>query len=90
MEEAPAQTSSLYETSMKTEPGVPVTVGNLSYTVKEASDRIAQLFKNVGEMNNFARLVVLTGHGARQVNNPFLAAYNCGACCGREGGPNAS
>ena len=61
----------------------------MPYTVKEASDRIAQLFKNVGEMNNFARLVVLTGHGARQVNNPFLAAYNCGACCGREGGPNA-
>ena len=27
--------------------------------------------------------------GARCVNNPFLAAYNCGACCGREGGPNA-
>ena len=23
------------------------------------------------------------------MNNPFIAAYNCGACCGREGGPNA-
>ena len=59
------------------------------YTVKEGSDRLAQLLKNVGEMNNFGRLVIATGHGARSVNNPFLAAYNCGACCGREGGPNA-
>ena len=59
------------------------------YTPQEATDRLAQLFKNIGTMTHFARLVVLTGHGARSVNNPFLAAYNCGACCGREGGPNA-
>ena len=59
------------------------------YTAEEATTRLAQLFKNIGAKDNFARLVVVTGHGARQVNNPFLAAYNCGACCGREGGPNA-
>ena len=59
------------------------------YTADEAVARLGQLFKNVGATDNFARLVIGTGHGARSVNNPFLAAYNCGACCGREGGPNA-
>jgi len=59
------------------------------YTAEEATARLAQLFKNIGVMTNWARLVVATGHGARSVNNPFIAAYNCGACCGREGGPNA-
>ena len=59
------------------------------YTADEAVARLGQLFKNVGATDNFARIVVGMGHGARSVNNPFLAAYNCGACCGREGGPNA-
>ena len=45
------------------------------YTVEEASARLAQLFKNVGAQgasgqSDFARLVVATGHGARQVNSP--------------------
>lgn len=52
----------------------------------EASSRLAQVFKNIGvtKQNDFARLVMLTGHGARSVNNPLIAAY------GRdESGPNA-
>lgn len=61
------------------------------FNTEEFASRLAQLFKNVGATReqDFARLVTLTGHGARSVNNPYLAAYNCGACCGREGGPNA-
>lgn len=56
---------------------------------KPAADKLAQLLKNVGVSKRFARMIVVMGHGARSQNNPFLAAYNCGACCGREGGPNA-
>ena len=67
----------------------PVTDFEMPYTTEEATERLAQLYKNIGTKDNFARIIIVTGHGSRSINNPFLAAYNCGACCGREGGPNA-
>ena len=66
-----------------------VTDFDMPYNTEEATGRLAQLFKNIGSKTNFARLIIVAGHGSRSINNPFLAAYNCGACCGREGGPNA-
>ncbi len=38
---------------------------------------------------NFARLVVLTGHGANVVNNPHASGLHCGACGGYSGEVNA-
>lgn len=38
---------------------------------------------------NFARLVVVAGHGASSANNPFLSALQCGACGGHAGDVNA-
>lgn len=38
---------------------------------------------------NFARLVVLAGHGANVVNNPFASGLHCGACGGYSGEVNA-
>ena len=39
--------------------------------------------------NNFARLVVLAGHGATVINNPFASGLHCGACGGYSGEVNA-
>ncbi len=38
---------------------------------------------------NFARLVVLAGHGANVVNNPHASGLHCGACGGYPGEVNA-
>lgn len=39
--------------------------------------------------DNYARLVVLAGHGATVVNNPFASGLQCGACGGYSGDVNA-
>jgi len=37
----------------------------------------------------FARLVVFTGHASETSNNPFGSSLDCGACAGNPGGPSA-
>ena len=45
--------------------------------------------KNMGLTQRFGRLVLLCGHGASTVNNPYGSSLDCGACGGHAGDANA-
>jgi uncharacterized protein YbcC (UPF0753/DUF2309 family) len=49
----------------------------------------ATVLKAMSLTQEFARLVVLAGHGANVVNNPHASALHCGACGGYSGEVNA-
>jgi uncharacterized protein len=59
------------------------------FKVDERVSRVATVFENIGLTRQFAPLIAILGHGATTLNNPHASAYDCGACSGRKGGPNA-
>ena len=61
----------------------------LGFSLPEMADRIGGLLTNIGLTQNFAPVVVVVAHGSSSVNNPHFAAYDCGACSGKPGAPNA-
>ncbi|WP_049984893.1 DUF2309 domain-containing protein [Halobellus rufus] len=57
-------------------------------TFEERVEYAANAFELMG-WEEFARLVVFTGHASQTANNPFGSSLDCGACAGNPGGPNA-
>jgi uncharacterized protein YbcC (UPF0753/DUF2309 family) len=53
------------------------------------TDAAETILRAMSFTNNFARLVVLAGHGANVLNNPFASGLHCGACGGYSGEVNA-
>ena len=49
----------------------------------------AGVLRGMSLTRDFARLVLLVGHGSRTRNNPHAAGLDCGACCGQTGEVNA-
>ena len=49
----------------------------------------AGALKNMGLVTNFAKVVLICGHGSGTANNPYGSALDCGACGGHAGDANA-
>ena len=49
----------------------------------------ASVLRTMGIARDFARLVLLVGHGSESKNNPHAAGLDCGACGGQPGEVNA-
>ncbi|MBX3436136.1 MAG: DUF2309 domain-containing protein [Planctomycetaceae bacterium] len=63
--------------------------GQVGFLVEEMAGIVERALRDIGLTEGFSRLVMICGHGSSSLNNPHESAYNCGACAGARGGPNA-
>jgi uncharacterized protein YbcC (UPF0753/DUF2309 family) len=61
----------------------------VGYSIEEMADVVHGQLMLIGFVHHFAPLIVFVGHGSNSVNNPYFAAYGCGACSGRPGSANS-
>ncbi len=59
------------------------------FTVPEMANFGERILRDIGLVTGFARIVMFLGHGSACQNNPHKSAYDCGACSGLAGVPNA-
>ncbi len=59
------------------------------FTLDEMVDIAQNTLELMSLLKDFSPLVCCMGHGSSSSNNPHKAAYDCGACGGGRGGPNA-
>lgn len=70
-------------------PRLAALVGGTALELSARADLAAGVLRSMSLTHDFARLVVLVGHGSQTRNNPHAAGLDCGACCGQTGEVNA-
>ncbi len=73
--------------SAKPDKAKPRFVQNLDLETKSAMAE--RVLRAMSLTEGFGRFVLICGHGANVVNNPYASALHCGACGGRAGDVNA-
>lgn len=61
----------------------------IGFSVEEMANFGERVLRDIGILKNMSRLVIFFGHGSACLNNPHKSTYDCGACSGSAGGPNA-
>ncbi len=56
---------------------------------EERAGHAERILRAMSLTANFARIVLLAGHGSSTVNNPYGSALDCGACAGQTGEASA-
>jgi uncharacterized protein YbcC (UPF0753/DUF2309 family) len=56
---------------------------------EERCDLAEAFLRTIGLTRDFARIVLLVGHGSETKNYAHAAGLDCGACCGQQGDVNA-
>jgi len=58
-------------------------------SLQTQADLAEGALRNMGVTSDFARLVLICGHGSQTKNNPYASGIDCGACGGNAGDANA-
>ena len=61
----------------------------IGFSVEEMANFGERVLRDLGLIKGFAQFVMFFGHGSVCQNNPHKSCYDCGACTGAAGGPNA-
>lgn len=65
-----------------------VKLAKVGFTLEEKVEYLYKFLTMIGQVDNFAEFVLLSGHVSRSDNNPFESALDCGACGGKSSLPN--
>lgn len=85
---APNLTGGLVEKATAA-PHVPTHMDVTALPLEDRVTAAAGALTAMGLVDGFAPVVLLCGHGSTTVNNPHMAALDCGACGGHRGAHNA-
>ncbi|MES2504440.1 MAG: putative inorganic carbon transporter subunit DabA [Myxococcota bacterium] len=77
-----------YLLTRKTLIDVPSELDLSCFSTEDMAARVFAVLNSMG-LKHFASQVLIVAHGSSSVNNPYFSAYNCGACSGNPGAPNA-
>ena len=75
-----------------TPPSMPHTISRenlFGFNIDEATHLAAVFLKTIGLTQYFSKIVLICAHGASMDNNPYQSSFDCGACGGNAGTPNA-
>ena len=72
-----------------TQPTDPAPAFDPELDIKTRTDAAETILRAMSLTGGFGKVVLIVGHGANVVNNPYSSGLNCGACGGYSGEVNA-